>query len=113
MAIIESLKIRPVPGSALFLVNKWDKLDEEEEMRKGTIQQYLNIVEERLSKRWRGFDCGEQLVTLNARIAARVQELGETTEDMKQVCDKILSMLSKGMVNVLRKTSQYVLVQYS
>ncbi len=101
-----------MPGSALFLVNKWDKLDEEEEMRKGTLQQYLNIVEERLSKRWRGFDCGEQLVTLNARIAARSSSRTrrDYTEDMKQVCDKILSMLSKGMVNVLRTTSQYVLV---
>ncbi len=113
MAIIKSMKVRPVPGSALFVANKWDKLQEEEEIRKGAIKKYLDIVEERLSKRWRGFDRRQQLVTLNSRIAARVQELGETTEDMKEACDKMLSMLSKGMVNMLRKTSQYVLVQYN
>ena len=38
MAIVKSMKVRPVPGSALFVANKWDKLQEEEEIRKGAIK---------------------------------------------------------------------------
>eukprot|EP00118_Oscarella_pearsei_P004440 m.19035 g.19035 ORF g.19035 m.19035 type:complete len:1041 (+) comp27772_c0_seq3:137-3259(+) len=85
----------PIPGAALFVLNKWDFLlnetPEETERRK-----YIKIVERRLSENWRGFT-SDQLIRMNSLIAYKAGNMGVSSDDMKRLSDEIRKIVRKGL----------------
>lgn len=93
--VVKATKSLPPPGSALFIVNKWDLLVQQ--VSAAEQKQFLRRIGQCLASRWPGFDASKQLLTMNAKLAAEVQELGSSTEDMRKLCDGIMTILPSGM----------------
>jgi GTP-binding protein EngB required for normal cell division len=116
---------RPAVESVLFVANKWDQIEEkveeefpedktdptddctdhdpsEEHSDPDPAEEFLQVLKKGLRNRWKGFR-SDHLVTLNSKLAGRLQDLGETTDDMKVLCGKIPTLVAGGMNNILRK----------
>jgi hypothetical protein len=120
---------RPAVESVLFVANKWDQIEEkveeefpedktdptddctdhdpsEEHSDPDPAEEFLQVLKKGLRNRWKGFR-SDHLVTLNSKLAGRLQDLGETTDDMKVLCGKIPTLVAGGMNNILRKALRY------
>lgn len=96
----------PAAESAIFVVNKWDTLVSNTLKKPEERSKFLDLIKEGLQRRWRGFK-EDQLVTLNSKNAAELQEVGQTPADMKLLCDSVNTMLPRGMDNLLRRSIKY------
>lgn len=100
----------PAAESAVFVLNKWDKLIDETSECPEEREKTKHIVAKKLSHSWRGFK-RSQLVTLDAKHAAKQQRLGHTTNDLKLVCERIGDTLPRGMGNMIRRSIRYGAIQ--
>lgn len=92
-------------SSALFVVNKWDRLVET--LQEGrTQQEYLDILRSRVKSCW-GPIQEKQLIPMNAKLALAAQEAGHTTQDMHVLCEGIRNILPKTMDNTFMKALRY------
>ena len=105
--VVKATKCLPPPGSALFVVNKWDLLVQQVSVAEQN--QFLHRMGQCLASRWPGFDPSKQLLTMNAKLAAKVQELGSSMDDMHTLCDGIMSILPSGMDYMLLRGMRLVL----
>eukprot|EP00118_Oscarella_pearsei_P000698 m.5580 g.5580 ORF g.5580 m.5580 type:complete len:1035 (+) comp13558_c0_seq1:206-3310(+) len=85
----------PIPGAALFVLNKWDLYLTEQE-KEEEHSDYINIIERQLSKHWRGFT-PNQLVKMNSKIAFRAGKLGVVSDDLDMLCKGIRKIVRKGL----------------
>lgn len=104
---MEATLSSPLAGSALFVVNKWDMLIQQQNEEEQ--EEFLTKVAYNISRRWPGFNREQQLVTMNSRLAAQAQELGTASEDMQKLCSRIADMLPVGMDNMLLKCIRYMI----
>ena len=104
-AVVKATKSPPPAGCAIFVVNKWDLVVQQQSDSEQT--DFLRRVAQCLEQRWPGFDAGQQLVTMNAKIAAQAQELGHITPDIEKLCDKIRQTLPAAVEHLLLKPLRY------
>jgi energy-coupling factor transporter ATP-binding protein EcfA2 len=99
LAVSKGTGSLPSSNSALFVINKWDLASQQ--MRKDERQEFLSKLEMQVSSRWTGLKPQQQLITMNAKLAVRAQQLGSSTADMKRLCKSIEQLLPKGMDHML------------
>lgn len=104
--VVKATNSLPPPGSALFVVNKWDLLVQQ--LSTAEQQQFLHRMGQCLAARWPGFDASKQLLTMNAKLAAQAQELGSTTDDVQKLCDGVVSILPSGVHYMLLRGVRFV-----
>lgn len=104
--MLAATKYPPSPRSALFVVNKWDLLvqQQSEEEQKDFLCKLANSI----GTRWPGFRAEWQLITMNAKLASLAQELGATTADVQKLCNRISSILPAGIGNLLLRALRYL-----
>lgn len=83
---------------AVFVLNKWDIVCQEHNYQE--MESCLNRTRHAISLRWPGLK-DWQLITMNARLAAKMQGMGETTEDLHNLCDAITDLLPIGTDSLL------------
>lgn len=94
--MFKATKCPPSPGAALFVINKWDILDRQ------VKKNYKEQVFQRISTQWDGLKLS-QLVEMDAQMAAKTQALGTSTDDMKNLCKGIQSIIPEGVNSLLLK----------
>ena len=104
-AIIKGNKQLPPPDAAIFVINKWDILCQQQDSAQQ--ENFLNLMRREIASRWPGFK-ERQLITMNARLAARMREMGETTDDLQKLCDAITRVLPIGMDYMVVRALKYV-----
>ena len=88
--------------TAAFVVNKWDmfcKQNKTEEKR----QDYLETLCRRLEEGWIGFT-KDDLLTMNARLAAEASTVKVNTPDVKKLCSILKNLWPQNMNEMLNKT---------
>lgn len=104
-ALVKGNKQLPPPDSAVFVINKWDILCQQQ--NEGQRENFLSRTRQEIAKRWPGFK-DRQLITMNSRLAARMREMGETTDDLQNLCDAITAVLPVGMDYLVVRALRYV-----
>jgi energy-coupling factor transporter ATP-binding protein EcfA2 len=100
-AVVKATKSPPPAGCAIFVVNKWDLVVQQ--LSDSEQTEFLQRLAQCIEQRWPGFDADQQLVTMNAKIAAQAQELGHITVDIQKLCDKIQQILPSAVEHLLLK----------
>lgn len=100
LAISKGIGSLPPSNSALFVINKWD-LASQQMRKEEERQEFMTKLEKQVSLRWTGLKPRQQLVTMNAKLAVRAQQLGSSTADMKRLCKSIQDLLPKGMDHMI------------
>jgi predicted GTPase len=104
-AIIKGNKQLPPPDAAIFVVNKWDILCQQQNAEEQ--EEFLNKTRKEIATRWPGFK-ERQLITMNARLAASLSEKGGTTDDLQKLYDAITRVLPIGMDYMVVRALKYV-----
>jgi receptor-interacting serine/threonine-protein kinase 5 len=105
-AVIDELAAGPegstLSRTALFVVNKWDLFCKQNRTKEGR-NEYLHILCQKLSEKWIGFK-EDDLLTMNARLAAEASRVGVNTEDIKSLCSVLEKLWSQSMDEMFKKS---------
>ena len=97
--IAKGKKEPPPPGSALFVANKWDMVEEKSD---GEPEKFIDRLVNLLMQNWPGFK-RRQLLKMNSKLAAKAQSIGWTTDEMQAFLGAMESMLHGSMHHMMNK----------
>lgn len=100
--ILRATSTIPAPGSALFVVNKWDLVESNE---KGAIRLALF---EKLAEEWPGFH-KHQMITMSCVQSAGALRAGSVSPDIEPLCRGIENALASGSDHTYLSVSRYCL----